>query len=73
MPSPNQTALAKRCLFFLLSSALLLTIACSGQQGGGAGTGGQVSLQGAGATFPNPLYQKWLSEYGKLNPDEKLL
>jgi len=31
-----------------------------------------VSLQGAGATFPNPLYQKWLSEYGKLHPNVKI-
>lgn len=30
------------------------------------------SLQGAGATFPNPLYQKWLSEYGKLNPNVRI-
>jgi phosphate transport system substrate-binding protein len=38
-------------------------IACSG---GGAGTsGGPINLQGAGATFPNPLYQKWVSEFGK--------
>jgi len=35
-------------------------------------TGGEVRLQGAGATFPNPLYQKWLSEYGKLNPNVKI-
>src|SRR5438552_10182830 len=32
-------------------------------------TGGEIRLQGAGATFPNPLYQKWLSEYGKLHPN----
>jgi phosphate transport system substrate-binding protein len=31
-----------------------------------------VSLQGAGATFPNPLYQKWLSEYGKLHGNVKI-
>jgi phosphate transport system substrate-binding protein len=31
-----------------------------------------VRLQGAGATFPNPLYQKWLSEYGKLNPNVRM-
>ena len=35
-------------------------------------TGGEIRLQGAGATFPNPLYQKWLSEYGKLNPNTKI-
>jgi phosphate transport system substrate-binding protein len=31
-----------------------------------------VRLQGAGATFPNPLYQKWVSEYQKLHPDVKI-
>ena len=28
---------------------------------------GQTTLNGAGATFPNPMYSKWFSEYGKLN------
>ncbi len=32
-----------------------------------AGCSKAVRLQGAGATFPNPLYQKWLSEYTKVN------
>jgi phosphate transport system substrate-binding protein len=27
-----------------------------------------VSLNGAGATFPYPLYSKWVSEYGSANP-----
>jgi len=65
MPSPNQTASVKRGLLFLLGFTLFLT-GCSGPQGG-VGAGGQVRLQCAGASFPNPLYQKWLSEYGKLN------
>ena len=38
----------------------------------GGNTGSEVRLQGAGATFPNPLYQKWLSEYGKLHPNVKI-
>jgi len=29
----------------------------------------QTTLNGAGATFPNPMYQKWFSEYHKLHPD----
>ncbi|HBB89163.1 MAG TPA: phosphate ABC transporter substrate-binding protein PstS, partial [Blastocatellia bacterium] len=45
--------------------------ACSGASGPG-GTGGPITLQGAGATFPNPLYQKWLSEYGKLHPNVRI-
>jgi len=27
-----------------------------------------VTLQGAGASFPYPLYSKWISEYRKVNP-----
>lgn len=27
-----------------------------------------VQITGAGATFPNPIYQKWFSEYNKLHP-----
>jgi len=30
---------------------------------------GQTTLNGAGATFPNPIYSKWFSEYGKLHKD----
>jgi len=30
---------------------------------------GQTTLNGAGATFPNPMYSKWFSEYHKIHPD----
>ena len=50
---------------------LLAAIACNNNGSGGSGSA-SVSLQGAGATFPNPLYQKWLSEYGKLHPNVKM-
>ena len=30
---------------------------------------GQTTLNGAGATFPYPVYSKWFSEYNKLHPD----
>ena len=33
---------------------------------------GSATLLGAGASFPSPLYQKWLSEYGKLHPNVKI-
>src|SRR5262244_1069365 len=26
-------------------------------------------INGAGASFPNPIYSKWFSEYNKLHPD----
>ena len=53
-----------------LASALLLMVACSPK---GSGTeSGPIHLQGMGATFPNPLYQKWVSEYGKLHTNIKI-
>src|ERR1700738_1746539 len=30
---------------------------------------GQTTLNGAGATFPNPMYSKWFSEYHKIHRD----
>src|SRR5512142_256994 len=29
----------------------------------------QTLINGAGATFPYPIYSKWFSEYRKLHPD----
>ena len=50
--------------------ALLAVFACSP---GGTGTNSAtIPLQGMGATFPNPLYQKWVSEYGKLHSNIKI-
>jgi phosphate transport system substrate-binding protein len=31
-----------------------------------------VRLQGSGATFPNPIYQRWVTEYGKAHPNVKI-
>jgi len=31
-----------------------------------------TQLQGAGATFPSPLYQRWIAEYTKGNPDVQI-
>src|SRR5678816_3249541 len=33
--------------------------------------GGSLLVNGAGATFPFPLYSKWFAEYNKLHPDLK--
>src|SRR5437870_4348864 len=51
----------------VFSAMMALTLA-----GCNAGTNNEIRLQGAGATFPNPLYQKWLSEYGKLNANVEI-
>ncbi len=70
-PSKN---ILRASLALALVAAVTLIAACSGQQGGAGNqaSGGKISLQGAGATFPNPLYQKWLSEYSKTNPNVRI-
>lgn len=58
-----------------LTAAALLA-ACGGDGGDratpgemrGGARGGSVSLTGAGATFPYPIYSKWFTEYGRANP-----
>src|SRR5688500_2637879 len=63
-------SVSKRSIQLIVSLVVLVftfvSMACNGR-GSGA-----VSLQGAGATFPNPLYQKWLSEYGKLHSNVRI-
>ncbi|MGZ6130758.1 MAG: phosphate ABC transporter substrate-binding protein PstS [Myxococcaceae bacterium] len=46
----------------LMGAALLLGTVASAQS---------LLINGAGATFPAPLYQKWFSEYAKANPNMK--
>jgi phosphate transport system substrate-binding protein len=57
---------------FTLVAAAFVVAACSGEGSKPAdtagapasqSTGGGVALNGAGATFPNPIYSKWFSDY----------
>jgi phosphate transport system substrate-binding protein len=68
----------------LLVLAAGFSFACSKPDAGGekaAGAGGPapvasqaapISLNGAGATFPYPLYSKWISEYNKQHPNIRI-
>jgi len=42
-------------------------IACAG--GADVDSVGSMSLTGAGATFPYPMYSKWFAEYNRLHPN----
>jgi phosphate transport system substrate-binding protein len=57
----------------------IMGAACGGGDGGpvtpstsGSTASGAMALQGAGATFPNPLYTKWISEYNKQHQNVKI-
>lgn len=43
---------------------------CSGQPWGepSADASGGAGLRGSGASFPKPIYEKWINEYAKINP-----
>ncbi len=45
--------------------ALTVAVALAG---GGFSAGAQMLINGAGATFPYPLYSKWFDEYAKIDP-----
>ncbi len=70
-------------MFFGRRRLLVLTagfaLACGKPGKGGSGSpapvpsqAGAVSLNGAGATFPYPLYSKWTAEYNKAFPNIKI-
>ena len=73
-----------RALGVLASAAMLA--ACGGapappppaggaspaEQAGAPVGGGGGQINGAGATFPYPIYSKWFSEYGKAHPDVRI-
>jgi phosphate transport system substrate-binding protein len=67
---PLKIFLRMSCALLVLS-LILLSLGCSGNPGGG-GAGSSVRLNGMGATFPKPIYDKWVSEYGKLNPNVQI-
>jgi len=68
--------------FGLLLTFGLIAAACTGggqpspppAAGGSpaAATDDSSQINGAGATFPNPLYSKWFSEYAKEHPDVRI-
>jgi phosphate transport system substrate-binding protein len=51
---------------------LAIGIGAAAVLGAGALGAAPVQINGAGATFPYPIYSKWFSEYNKLHPDVRI-
>jgi phosphate transport system substrate-binding protein len=49
--------------FLVLAGAIALTSGIAAQN---------AQINGAGATFPNPIYSKWFDEYSKLHPTVRI-
>jgi phosphate transport system substrate-binding protein len=66
---PGPDILSRKIFCMVLLAAVLTSSSCfSGRRG----KGDAIKIQGAGSTFINPLMQKWVSEYGYLNPDVRI-
>lgn len=65
-----------RLLSAIVVSAVLATAACGGgapaSDQGTPQAGAGVQINGAGATFPYPIYSKWFAEYNALHPDVRI-
>ncbi|GEA14961.1 phosphate-binding protein [Moorella sp. E308F] len=68
---------SKRVVVLVMALALLMLVTACGNSGetskgpGGSSDGKAqtVALNGAGASFPYPLYSKWIAEYRKVAPN----
>lgn len=62
----------------IMLAVAALSAACGGGGGGPvrppseAALPGTTQINGAGATFPYPIYSKWFSEYNKLHPNVQI-
>jgi phosphate transport system substrate-binding protein len=68
----------RRTLGGAVVAAAMAVGACGGGQttgdtaGVSEGEGGRTQINGAGATFPYPIYSKWFEEYRKLHPNVEI-
>src|SRR5512147_2606796 len=66
----------------IAAAAVVLMVACGKSESGSGGmvtakgadqsTGDTLTINGAGATFPNPIYSKWFAEYGGQHPNVRI-
>lgn len=72
----NITIKIQRFFTLTVLASALVSFGCSGQKlGEGPGTsapGSAIQIQGSGASFPKPIYEKWVSEFGKINPNVRI-
>jgi phosphate transport system substrate-binding protein len=67
----NRTRAGALALAALLAAGACTTGSSASPTGAGGGSGSSagITLQGAGATFPAPLYQVWFEKYSEAHPN----
>jgi len=64
-----------RGMLRLVAAGLVVAVvgaACSKSSGGGSGSFNGVALTGAGATFPQPIYAQWFTDFHKVESGAKI-
>jgi phosphate transport system substrate-binding protein len=59
-------------MWLALAAAVELTLVSCGGTNAGAGSAAPVKLQGAGASFPAPIYSRWFKSYGQAHPNVQI-
>lgn len=64
----------RTCAIVLCAAMTISACSGTGEKSSESGTSGSRAAQinGAGATFPYPIYSKWFSEYNKVHPDVRI-
>src|SRR5438128_9443827 len=60
---------------FIIALSLIATACAKNEPAAGnaaAGPAKTITINGAGATFPYPIYSKWFSDYNKLHPNVQI-
>ena len=65
-------SITRRVCSGLMIVAVAAVSACGGGDSAGTPGGAAAQINGAGATFPYPIYSKWFSEYTKSHPDVRI-
>ncbi|HTG47761.1 MAG TPA: phosphate ABC transporter substrate-binding protein PstS [Actinomycetota bacterium] len=60
-----------RAVTIAVVAAALVATACSSKSSTSGGAGG-VALTGAGATFPDPIYEQWFDDFQQVMPGAKI-
>lgn len=66
----------KISLLSAIAAFVVIGFGCSGAPLSGSDQGnsgsGAMRLQGSGASFPKPIYEKWVNEYQKVDPNVRI-
>lgn len=68
--SPSQNSPVMKCRAAIVLATLALVAGCAPKEQPATTSGARtLTINGAGATFPNPIYSKWFADYHEAHPN----